>query len=102
MRSPESKYWAHGVGNARCALKLEAAAIDLLGIENLANAIKGHGSKYGRMPLHEVVAYYTKRKADIREPSILIRINKLYRYGMTDADTLRRHTKCVACRSSAR
>ena len=38
------------------------------------------------MPLEELAAHYTRRKANIREPSILIRINRLYRYGMTDAE----------------
>ena len=38
------------------------------------------------MPLDELAAHYTRRKAKIREPSILIRINKLYRYGMSDAE----------------
>jgi hypothetical protein len=33
-----------------------------------------------------MVAHYTKRKADIREPAILIRINRLYQYGMTDTE----------------
>ena len=33
-----------------------------------------------------MVAHYTRRKANIREPSILIRINKLYRYGMSDVE----------------
>ena len=67
-------------------MQVEAAAIDLLGVANLANAVRGHGTKYGRMPLQEVVAHYTRRKANVREPAILIRINKLYRYGMTDAE----------------
>lgn len=38
------------------------------------------------MSLPEVVAHYTRRKANIREPAILIRINKLYRYGMSDVE----------------
>jgi hypothetical protein len=38
------------------------------------------------MPIEEAVAHYTRRPAKIREPAILIRINKLYRYGMTDAE----------------
>lgn len=83
---PQIEILAHGLGNPDAALKVEAAAIDLLGVGNLANAVRGHGTKYGRMPLHEVVAHYTRRKANIREPVILIRINKLYRYGMTDAE----------------
>ncbi len=65
---------------------MEAAAIDLIGLDKLANAVRGHGAKFGRLPIHEVVAHYTKRKANIREPAILIRINQLYRYGMTDVE----------------
>jgi hypothetical protein len=83
---PRIDILAHRLGNPTAALKVEAAAIDLLELKTLANAIKGHGAQYGRKPLKEVVAHYTKRKADIREPAILIRINRLYRYGMTDAE----------------
>lgn len=80
---PEIEILAHGLGNPQTALKVEAAAIDLLGLVNLANAVRGHGAKYGRLPLAQVVAHYTKHKAAIREPAILIRINRLYRYGMS-------------------
>jgi hypothetical protein len=83
---PRIEILAHGLGSPDAALKVEAAAIDLLGLSNLCNAIRGQGAKYGRMGLQEVVAHYTRRKADIKEPAILIRINKLYRYGMTDAE----------------
>jgi uncharacterized protein len=83
---PRIEILAHGLGTPNAALKLEAAAIDLLGLGNLANAVRGHGTQYGRMALQEVVAHYTRRRANIREPAILIRINKLYRYGMTQAD----------------
>jgi hypothetical protein len=38
------------------------------------------------VPLAEAVAHYTKRKAHIREAAILIRINKAYRYGMSDVE----------------
>jgi hypothetical protein len=83
---PRIEILAHGLRSPEAALKVEAAAIDLLGVANLANAVRGHGAKYGRIPLQEVVARYTRRKANVREPVILIRINKLYRYGMTDAE----------------
>ena len=46
------------------------------------------------MPLPELVAHYTRRPANVREPSILIRINQLYRYGMTDAE-LYDATRCA-------
>jgi len=83
---PRLEILAHGLRSPEAAHMVESAAIDLLGLGNLANAVRGHGAKFGRMPIHELVAHYTRRKADIREPSILIRINKLYRYGMTDAE----------------
>ncbi len=83
---PRIEILAHGLRTAEAALRIEAAAIDLLGLDELANAVRGHGVKFGRMPLAEVVAHYTRRPARIREPAILIRINKLYRYGMSDVD----------------
>ena len=83
---PQIDILAHGLGSPDDALKVEAAAIDLLGVSNLSNAVRGHGAKYGRMALEQVVAHYTRRKADIREPAVLIRINRAYRYGMSDVE----------------
>jgi len=83
---PQIEILAHNLGTAEMALKVEAAAIDLLGVPNLANHVRGHGTAYGRLPLQEAVAHYTKRPANVREPAILIRINKLYRYGMSDVE----------------
>jgi len=83
---PRIELLAHGLPTEEAALGIEAAAIDIVGLQNLASSVRGHGAKYGRLPLSEVVAHYTRKKASIREPSMLIRINKLYRYGMTDAE----------------
>jgi hypothetical protein len=83
---PRIEILAHGLRDPEAALRVEAAAIDLLGLGNLANAVRGHGATYGRMALQDVAAHYARRKANVREPAILIRINKLYRYGMTDAE----------------
>jgi uncharacterized protein len=85
-KEPQIDILAHNLGTSDAALKVEAAAIDLLGVSNLSNAVRGHGAQYGRLPLREVVAHYTKRKGKIREAAILIRINKQYRYGMTDLE----------------
>jgi hypothetical protein len=83
---PRIEILAHGLPTPDVALKVEAAAIDLLGLKGLVNAVGGHGATYGRMPIEEVIAHYTRRKVKVREHVILIRINKLYRYGMTDAE----------------
>lgn len=73
---------AHGLRDEETALRVEAAAIDLIGIDRLANSVRGHRVKQGRMPLEEAVGRYARRKAEITEPAILIRINTLYRPGM--------------------
>ncbi len=91
---PGVEILAHGLPDAETALRIESAAIDLLGVQNLANAVRGwRGAKYGRMPLEEVVAHYTRKPANILEPAILIRINKNYRYGMS-ASELYDATRC--------
>lgn len=91
---PRIEILAHNLPSSETALKVEAAAIDLLGLSHLTNEVRGHGTKFGRVPLNEVVAHYTKRKPHIREPVILIRINKLYRYGMTETE-LYDATRCA-------
>jgi hypothetical protein len=84
---PRIEILAHGLRKPDDAFKVEAAAIDLLGLKNLVNKVRGHGVKYGRMPLQDVIAHYTLKKAVFKnDPVILIRINQLYRYGMTDAE----------------
>ena len=42
--------------------------------------------KPGRMAVNELVAHYTRRRATIKEPAILIRINRTYRYGIKESD----------------
>jgi hypothetical protein len=83
---PRIELLAHGLPSADVALHVEAAAIDLLGLESLANAVRGRGVRFGRRPLDEVTAHYVRRRAMIREPSILIRIPGNYRYGMSDVE----------------
>jgi hypothetical protein len=84
---PEIEILAHNLPSAEVALQVEAAVIDALGITDLGNAVRGwHGAKFGRAPLHELVARYTRKRACIKEPSILIRINQEYRYGMSETE----------------
>jgi hypothetical protein len=83
---PQIEILAHKLPNSEAALRIEASAIDLLGLKNLANRVHGHGTKFGRMPLNEVVAHYAQRRANVRESAALIRINQLYRYGMSDVE----------------
>lgn len=75
----------HGVDN-ETAEKVEAAAIDLIGIKNLTNVQKGHGArKYGKINASLINAKYSVTKLlekDFIDNTILIRINQSYRSGM--------------------
>ncbi len=70
------------------ALKVEAAAIDLLGIDNLVNKQGGQRSaELGRIPADDLIARLSSQPIeDIKDNCILIRINKLYRVGMPPLD----------------
>jgi hypothetical protein len=84
---PRIELLAYCLGDEKAALQIESAAIELLGLKNLANRIRGFkGAKLARMPLEQVIAHFHHKPAEITEPAILIRINRLYQYGMTDQE----------------
>ena len=86
-KEPLIEVLVHGV-DENTALKVEAAAIDLIGIENLTNEQRGHQSNtYGRKEVAALDAIYNRRElqsADIEENVMLIKINRRYRNDMTD------------------
>jgi len=86
-KEPIIEILVHGV-DEETALKVEAAAIDLIGIDNLTNIQKGHHSSvYGRINVDDINRRYDQevlQESDIKDNLILIRINKAYHYGMTD------------------
>ncbi len=86
-KEPIIEILVHGLQDDIEAKKIEAATIDLIGIDNLTNEVRGWESvEFGRMKLDELIAAYEKEKAVIDDPVILIRINQLYHYGMSDAE----------------
>ena len=105
-KKPKIEILVHGLDSEKDAYKFETAAIDLIGKANLSNLVVGWGAgNYGRMPYKELISMYTKDKANIKEPSILIRINQLYRSGMTDVelyDATRGHWKVGAQRDKVK
>jgi len=81
---PKIDVLAHGLRNEATAFRIEAGVIDALGLPATTNKIRGWGTKkFGRLPLKDLVALYQKKRVTIKEPGIVIRINKLYRPGMT-------------------
>lgn len=84
---PRIDILVHGLLSEEAALRIEAAVIDAIGPERLTNAVRGWESgKVGRIPLSELVAMYGATPVDVVHASLLIRINRLYRYGMEQAE----------------
>ena len=82
---PRIDILAHGFEDEVTALRVEAAAIDLLDGDQLLNARGGYGSReFGRYALEEIVAVYNQVPAQIsdKDAVLLIRINQLYYAGM--------------------
>src|SRR2546423_2694271 len=42
------------------------------------------GVQFGRLSLSELIFYYAAAPVDVVDPAILIRINRLYRHGMSE------------------
>ncbi len=80
----------HGLKSEKEALAMEMAAIDLLGLDSLTNLVSGHhSSRRGRMSLDQLLTLYRQKKVaikNIKEPAILIRIARAYRYGMSPVE----------------
>jgi len=81
---PQVDILAHGLPNAESSFRIEAAVIDALGLDRLVNQSRGWQSlQLGRMPLRQLLTFYRPKPVIVRDPAILVRINKLYRHGMS-------------------
>ena len=91
---PKLKILRHGLGADEATL-VEAAVIDIIGLNHLTNLVRGqHSSSFGLVAVEDVLLSLTAPKADIRVPCILITINRLYRSDMT-AEELREATRGI-------
>lgn len=85
-KEPLIELLVHGI-TEDTALKVEAATIDLLNIKKLTNKVKGHGSsKIGRMSVDQLISIYNPEKANIVEPSLLIKISQTFSYSLTASE----------------
>lgn len=81
---PEIDIIRHNLDEER-ALLLEASLIDILSLERLTNAVKGHGSnEFGIMSAQDLNNAYTREQADINFPAMIIKINQNFTYRMTE------------------
>ncbi len=66
------------------AFEIEASVIDLLGLDGLTNQVLGHESlERGKMSANDIMAQYDAHPISIEEPTLLVTVNKLFRYGMS-------------------
>jgi len=88
-KEPIIEILAHGL-DEETAIKVEAAAIDLIGIDNLTNIQRGHeADRYGIIEVNTLEAKYRQEEleeSDITDNVMMININQLYRYDMTPFD----------------
>ena len=86
-KEPLIELLVHGV-DEQTALKVEAAAIDLIGVENLTNNRRGHHSiTFGRKEVNALDAMYNRTElspVDIIHNVMMIKVNKLYRNDMSE------------------
>ena len=61
--------------------------IDLCGLDKLANLVSGWRSiQLGKISLKELIYYYAAEPVRVVDAVVLIRINRLYRHGMSEEE----------------
>ncbi len=85
-KEPKIEILVHGV-DEETAKKVEAACIDLIGIENLTNKVRGYESiKYGKNEVNIIESKYSAKDElkmdDITDPVIMFKITNTYKNGM--------------------
>lgn len=84
---PRIEILSYNLRDSDEALAVEAAAIDLIGVKNLKNVVRGHkATEFGRMNINEIRSRLASENAEINDPVILVRINRTFKSGMNAAD----------------
>lgn len=85
-QEPKIEILRYGLSDSEAAL-VEAAAIQLIGLDDLTNRMAGHHeNSFGRIDLKELIATTQARKVEVEHKAILITINKLYRTGINPTE----------------
>lgn len=80
---PRIEILRYGLEEQEASL-VEAAAIDLIGRKNLTNLQRGaHSNSFGRVLTDDLIIMLKAKPVTIKDKTILITINKLYRSGMS-------------------
>ena len=83
---PKIDILRYGLSDSEAAL-VEAAAIDLIGKDNLTNQNSGfHEESSPRVTLKDLLVEKTAKPVEVLHKAVLITINKLFRSGMSDLE----------------
>lgn len=81
---PQIEILRYGLNSQKEASLVESAAIDLIGVSDLTNVVRGHGaSEAGRSRLEDLTQELEAKDAEITDKVLLINIAQLYHYGMS-------------------
>lgn len=73
----------HGLKTDEEAKRIEASIIDLIGIENLTNQVRGYETRtYGKMSVEQICSLYASEDVEIKESALLINLNRTFRYNL--------------------
>jgi hypothetical protein len=78
----------HNIDSDKSAKLIEATCIDLLGVGNLTNAVRGSGSLMGRMSLEEIhnLNEAIETEVEAEHAGIAVLLNKTYKSGMSELE----------------
>ena len=84
--SPDIEILRYGLTDAEASL-VEAACIELVGLENLTNMVRGvHSPSFGRINLPDLTTMLSAKPVDVKVKAVLITINKLYSSKMSSLE----------------
>lgn len=80
---PRIEILIHGLQSEESAWQIESVVIDVFSRDTLTNQARGWDARvFGRQTLEELVARYNRKPVRVMEHVLLIRVNRLYEYGM--------------------
>lgn len=76
----------HGIETDREAKLIEATCIDIFGVDQLLNAVRGHGTAMGRLPIEELLRVVDDERITVapEHAGMAIILNTTFKSGMTD------------------
>jgi len=76
----------HGIETDRQAKLIEATCIDLFGVDQLLNAVRGHGIAMGRLPIEELLSVVDTDRITVapEHAGMAVILNATYKSGMSD------------------